>query len=289
MNAKPRLSVFIITYNEEKNIERCLRSIAWADEIIVVDSFSEDQTVEISKKYSAKVFLRDFTDYADQKNFALSQTTREWALSLDADEEVTEELKDEIMATIQSPAALAGYRIPHHPFIFKRKFFFSGTQDAKPMRLFRKSAARYAQPIHEKVIIQGETGTLKRPFLHYTYETIGDYFQKFNRYTSMEAQLLKDKNHKLRLWDFSLKPFLLFLKLFLLKQGFRDGLEGFLFCAFSGGYVFVKYAKYRELLGVTDSTTPSRFSPLPKGEGNRADRTDHEILSGASRSVDHAS
>ncbi len=245
---RPPLSAFIITYNEEKNIERCLKSVAWADEIVVVDSSSQDKTLEICKKYKAKTFTRAFTNYADQKNCALSQVTSEWALSLDADEEVTEQLKQEIFATIQDPKALAGYRIPHHPFIFGRKFYFSGTQDAKPIRLFRKACAQYSQPIHEVVQINGEMGILQSPFLHYTYPSIEDYLTRFNRYTSMEAEFLKSKNYQLRVWDFLLKPFLMFVKLFFLKQGFRDGFEGFLFCAFSGWYLFVKYAKYQQLL-----------------------------------------
>lgn len=245
---QPALSVFIITLNEEKNIERCLKSVTWADEIVVVDSFSHDKTLEICRKYKTKTFIRAFTNYADQKNYALSQITREWALSLDADEEVTETLKQEILATIQAPDALAGYRIPHHPFIFGRKFYFSGTQDAKPVRLFRKSSARYTQPIHEIVQIKGEIGTLKSPFLHYTYPDVENYMTRFNRYTSMEAHFLKDKKNPLRWWDLSVKPWLLFLKLFFLRQGFRDGFEGFLFCFLSGCYVLVKHAKYHEMI-----------------------------------------
>ncbi len=244
---QPSLSVFIITLNEEKNIDRCLKSVSWADEIIVVDSFSQDKTLEICRKYKAKTFTRSFINYADQKNYALSQVTSEWALSLDADEEVTEELKQEILATIQDPKALAGYRIPHHPFIFGRKFYYSGTQDAKPIRLFKKLSARYSQPIHEVVQISGAIGTLRSPFLHYTYPTIEDYFTRFNRYTSMEAQFLESKHYQLMPWDFLLKPLLMFVKLFFLRQGFRDGFEGFLFCFFSGYYILVKHAKYREI------------------------------------------
>ncbi len=245
---QPSLSVFIITLNEEKNIERCLKSVTWADEIVVVDSFSQDKTIEICKRYKAKTFTRSFINYADQKNYALSQVTSEWALSLDADEEVTEELKQEILATIQDPKALAGYRIPHHPFIFGRKFYYSGTQDAKPTRLFKKACAQYSQPIHEVVQINGAIGTLRSPFLHYTYPSIEDYLTRFNRYTTMEAQFLKSKNYELKPWDFLLKPCLLFVKLFFLRLGFRDGFEGFLFCVFSSWYLFVKYAKYRQWL-----------------------------------------
>jgi glycosyltransferase involved in cell wall biosynthesis len=276
---QPTLSVFIITLNEEKNIERCLQSVTWADEIVIVDSFSQDRTVEICRKYATKIFTRAFVDYADQKNYALSQIAGEWALSLDADEEVPEELKKEILATIQRPDAFAAYRIPHHPFIFNRKFYFSGTQDAKPIRLFRKSSAHYAQPIHEIVKIEGEVGTLRSPFLHYTYDSIQDYLTRFNRYTSMEAQFLKNKNYSLRWRDFSLKPFLLFLKLFFLRQGFRDGFEGFLFCVFSGWYVFVKYAKYWELLKVTNKATPSPYSSPPEGGRGKGEGDDHEALS----------
>jgi len=242
-----RITVFIISYNAEKTIERSLRSVQWADEIVVMDSYSTDRTVEICKRYTNQVSLRKFTDYADQKNFVLSQATSEWVLSLDTDEEVTEDLKSEILKIIETPGALEGYRIPRRSFIFGREFKYSGTQDDRPIRLFRKDRARFEQPIHEIVRIDGKIGVLTTPLLHYTYDTVSDYWERFNRYTSLEAEFLKDRNHSLTWLDLAARPPLTFLRLYCLKQGFRDGWEGFLFCFLSATYVFVKYAKFGEI------------------------------------------
>ena len=244
---RPRLSVFVITWNEEKNIERCLRSVRWADEIVVVDSHSTDRTIEISKKYTDKIFSRPFTHYADQKNFGLSCTRGDWILSLDADEEVAEALKEEILSVIQEENPCEGYHIPRRSIIFNRLFRYSGTQDDRPIRLFKKGKARYEQPIHEVVKIEGTEGILANPLRHDTCNSVQKYLDRFNRYTKMEAEFLGEKRHRFSWIDVTAKPFLQFLRLFLWRQGFRDGWEGFLFCFLSAAYVLVKYAKYEEI------------------------------------------
>jgi glycosyltransferase involved in cell wall biosynthesis len=237
----PRLSVFVIALNEERNLERCLSSVAWADEIVVVDSGSADKTPQIAARYGA-VHSRAFTDYADQKNFAMEKTTGDWLLSIDADEEVTPQLKDEILAAAASGAADA-FRVRRSSFIFGRRFRFTGTQDDKPIRLFRRGSARFEQPVHETLRVQGAVVELKTPLNHYTYPSFGSYLERFGRYTSMEAAYLKSKCYRPNLIDFLVKPLAMFLRLYFAKQGFRDGFQGFVFSALSGAYVFAKYAK----------------------------------------------
>ena len=244
----PKLSVFIITRNAGSKLEACLAALRWANEVIIVDSQSTDRTVDIAHKTGAKVQDRDFQNFADQKNYAMNLCSGEWLLSIDSDEVVTDELKKEMLATLDAPVACAAYRIPRRSVIFGREFRFSGTQNDKPIRLFKKGCGKFENPIHESLVIQGRVGELKSPMMHFTYDSLSDYFTRFNRYTTLEAEFLLKKMHNLSFGDFSLRPLAMFLKLYIFKQGFRDGWEGFLFCLFSSWYVFVKYAKYRELL-----------------------------------------
>lgn len=242
------LSAFLIVFNEEKNIERCLNSIKWANEIVIVDSNSTDRTVEVCQRYTDKIFSREFLNYSDQKNFALSQITGDWALSIDADEELTEALVNEIKDLLQSNPQHDGYRIHRTSYIFGRQFHFSGTQHDKPIRLFKKGRGEFTQPIHEIVSIRGSVGELKNEINHFTYDNISSYFLRLHRYTTMEAEFLATKCQKVNITDWTIRPFAMFLKLYIINQGFRDGFEGFLFCFFSGWYVFVKHVKCLELL-----------------------------------------
>ncbi len=244
----PSLSAFLIVFNEQENIERCLNSIKWADEIVIVDSYSTDRTVEICRKYTDKIFSRVFSNYSDQKNYALSQITGEWALSLDADEELTETLVHEIRMLLQSGPKHDGYRIHRISHIFRREFHFSGTQDDKPIRLFKKGSGEFSQPIHEFISICGSVGELKGQMNHYTYKDINSYLLRLDRYTTMESEFLATKHSHINALDWLLRPLAMFMKLYAIKQGFRDGFEGFLFCFFSGWYVFIKFVKYREAL-----------------------------------------
>lgn len=247
MNKPSILSAFIIVYNEQKNIERCFNSIKWVDEIIVVDSQSTDRTVEICRKYTNKIFHRPFSNYSDQKNYALSQVTGTWALSIDADEELTEPLAEEIRDLLQSNPKCDAYRIRRFSYIFGREFRFSGTQDDKPVRLFRKETAQFVQPIHEVVFIRGSVGELNGRMNHYTYPDMSGYFLRLDQYTKMESEFMLAKGLRVNLIDFILRPPAQFFKLYFVKQGFRDGFQGFLFCFFSSWYVFVKYVKYLKL------------------------------------------
>ncbi len=242
------VSIVLIVYNEEKNIERCLNSVKWADEIIVVDSNSTDRTIQICRKYTDKIFSRTFSNYSDQKNFAVSQTTGEWVLSIDADEELTNALTYEIKTVLQSNPRCDGYRIHRSSSIFGRTFRFSGTQHDKPIRLFRKGKGEFSQPIHEFVSIRGPVCTLKADMNHHTYENISSYLSRLDQYTTREAEFLLAKGVRVSTFDWFARPVGMFLKRYIIHLGFRDGFEGFIFSFFSAVYVLVKYSKHRELL-----------------------------------------
>ncbi len=244
-----KISIFIITKNEEKNIEACLKSVSWADEIVLVDSGSADRTREIASRFTDKIFLNDFTDYASQKNLALSKTSGDWVLSLDADERVSDGLKSEILATAGRPHAAEGYRIRRESVIFGRLFRHTGTQSDKPVRFFKKNSGQFHQPIHEAVAIKGSVGELKCPMEHQTYSSIHDYFERLNRYTGMEAGYFSQMKKVPQKNQLTLKPLAMFFKLYFWKQGFLDGMEGFLFSVLSAYYVFVKHAKHFEQSG----------------------------------------
>ena len=241
----PKVSVTIITLNEAEHIGAAIDSAAWADEIVIVDSGSTDATISICKEFTDKIFSHEFRDYSDQKNYALSQTGGDWCLSLDADEAVTGPLKAEILDII-ARTRMDGYHIPRGSWIFGRRMHYSGTQDDRPLRLFRRGKARFTQPIHETVRLDGPAGTLKNPLEHYTYPDVGGYLERLNRYTGMEAEWMKVSGRKARLSDMLLRPPAKFIQLYCIKQGFRDGYQGFLFSALSAWYVLVKYAKLRE-------------------------------------------
>src|ERR1700761_7319063 len=198
----PSLSVAIVTFNEEANLARTLSSVAWADEIIVVDSHSTDRTVEIARSFCATVIVRDWPGFAEQKNFALAQCNGDWLLSLDADEELTSELQQEIrtlMAT--TPVADA--------FFLKRRNFFLGRwikrggyyPDAK-LRLFRRSAAAQftPRPVHETISHNGVTATLDADLIHHAYPTLSTYIEHQNHYSSLAAELLVTQQRISRSW-----------------------------------------------------------------------------------------
>ena len=244
MMSKGKISVFIITYNEEKNISRCLESVKWADEIVIVDSLSDDKTVGLCRKYTDSVYGKEFTNFSDMKNFALSKTSNAWAFSIDADEEVTEELHKKIKDVINKNNEAAGYYIKRKSCIFGRWFRFCGTQDDYQMRLFRSGKAEYYQPVHELITIDGITLRINEPMLHHTYETVSEYFDRLNKYTTTEAVFLASRGEKFTLCKILMKPMARFIKLYILRFGFLDGREGLFFS------IFFRVLRFCEILQI---------------------------------------
>ncbi|OIO39483.1 MAG: hypothetical protein AUJ72_00735 [Candidatus Omnitrophica bacterium CG1_02_46_14] len=235
------ISAVIIALNEEKNIVDCLRSLAFCDERIVVDGGSRDRTVEIARISGGKVHEKAFEDFSSQKNFAVEKAASEWIFSIDADERVSPELADEIKRAVTDSVDCAAYAVKRRTKLFGRFFKYSGLQDDRPIRLFRKGFARFEQPVHEKLRVNGKIGRLKGTLEHMSFQTLSEYLKRLQLYTSLETGgPLNSKP------SFFMRPSYRFLLLYVVKQGFRDGVEGFIYCALSGYYEFIRWAKLWE-------------------------------------------
>ena len=243
------LSVCIICYNEARNIRRCLDSVTWADEIIVVDSLSSDETVEIAREYTNSVFQRTWTGYADQKNHALSKAQGDWVLSLDADESITPRLRDEILREIAMPHARDGYRIPRRSFYQGRWINHSGYYPDRQLRLFRRKKARWVGGrVHERVEITGALGDLRNDILHYPYQgVISGQLRTVDNFSGLMAADLHDKGKRFHPILLLSRPLFKFLEVYLLKRGFLDGVPGLVIAATSAYALFVRYVKLREI------------------------------------------
>lgn len=254
-----QLSVAIITKNEEVNIRRCLSSLQWAHEIIVVDAFSSDKTVERASEMNARVIQRQWSGYADQKEFAVGQCTHEWILSVDADEVVTEELQKEILSAIQSNPSFNGFEIPRKSYFLGKWIRYGGWYPGYQLRLFRKSKTRMNhRPVHEGFLTEGEKGTFQSALFHYTYRSIHQYIEKMNDYTSLDS-VNKLKNGKKISWIYFIaNPLSLFLRMFISLRGYKDGFHGFLLAYYSAMSTLVLYAKCWEY-----QTAASRGMEVP--------------------------
>lgn len=239
-----KISLFIITKNEEVNIGPCILSAKeLVDEVVVVDSFSQDRTAQIAKELGAKVYQRSFVGFADQKNFALQQTTFPWALNLDADEQLSPQLCQQIKNVLPG-TSYAGFTIPRANYFLGKPMKHSGLDKEYHLRLVRKDAARYeGELVHEKLRVDGPVGRINTPFWHNSYSNIESYFNKFNHYTTLAARQMQQKGRKFSLLFVLITIPFEFLKRYVLKCGFLDGIRGFLWASFSAFYVFVKYMK----------------------------------------------
>lgn len=247
---KPILSVLIITLNEERHIKSLLENIDFADEIIVIDSFSTDKTVEIIKQFNdVKLIQNQFINYTSQRNFAIDQAKNNWILFIDADEIVTPELKAEILATIQDKDAANAYLI-HRTFMFKnKKLQFSGWQTDKIFRLFKKSDCRYNEDriVHEKLIVNGKIATLKHKIIHFSYTSFEDYKLKMYNYGVLKAQEKIKKGQKQSYLKMVFHPLYTFLYQFLIRLGFLDGFRGITICYLNAYSVFIRYKELRRI------------------------------------------
>ena len=241
-----KLSVVIITRNEEEDIGPCLESVKWANEIIVIDSFSEDKTVEICRGYGSKVFKTKYEGYAEKKNFGIEEAAGEWILSIDADERISPELAGEIKEVLRGDGNYDGYLIPMK-FYFLGHWMRHGGLYPKPhLRLFRKGKGEFEErAVHEGVKVKGRVGYLRNPMLHYSYENLEDYLRKFDRYSTLDAQDKVGKRRYGRWYPFLRLP-TEFILVYFIRQGFRDGFYGLLYSVLQSFYVFVKYMKLWE-------------------------------------------
>jgi len=250
MTALDDVSVSLITLNEEHNLRDCLDSVTWAGEIVVVDSFSSDRTVEIAKEYTDKVYQRRWTGINDQRNFALSKATRPWVLCIDADERVSPELRDEIGRVLASPdGPVCGYMVPRLNYYFGRWMKHGGWYPNLRLRLFRRDRCRFGDnDPHDLVLLDGPTKTLRGDLLHYSFESFEDQIERTNRYSEERAQVMYRKGVRLVVPRMIASPLANFVKAYMLQLGLLDGRQGFIAAVMSSFHAFLKYAKLYELL-----------------------------------------
>lgn len=222
-----KVSVTVITLNEEENIERCLKSVkSFADEIVLVDSGSKDNTVAIAKRLGARVYYRKFDDYSSQKNFAASKTKGNWIFSIDADEVVTEGLSKEIGLVVKEKK-INGYLVPRRNIIFGAEIKHTRFSPDKHIWLWRKGRGEWVGKIHEEVKVQGWTAELRGAKVHYQYEKISEFWEMMNNYTERMAEEIISNNRRFSYFMLFYAPSLSFFRRFFYKKGFLDGWRGF--------------------------------------------------------------
>ena len=247
---EPTISVLILAKNEAHNLPGCLHTVSWANEVIVlVDKASDDQTEEIARRGADMVAVRTFDDFASQRNAALQLATGDWVLAVDADERPSPDLAREIRRVISEPfRPHVGYRVPIRSVVLGRAFRYSGTQYDRPLRLFRRDKGHWVGAVHETVALDGSSGQLQHSLQHRTIPDMCTFIHKINHYTTLEALKFQRDGRQFYWWDVTLRPFWVFLKLYFLKKGFKDGLEGIVFCFLSAVSVAISHWKHRELI-----------------------------------------
>ncbi len=241
-----KLTAIIPTGNEEHNIRDVLESVSFADEIIVVDSLSSDNTVAIAKEYTNTILSRKYHYSASQKNWAIPQAKHQWILLVDADERVTPELKEEIITILKNPPTddTVGYWIYRMNHFMGKRVRYSGWQNDKVIRLFKRDKCIYEDKmVHAEIIADGKVGFLKNRFYHNTYITINDHITKLNRYAAWQARDYDKRTNRLTVFHFAIKPFWGFFKHYIIQMGFRDGLVGFVISSLHAYAIFMRYTK----------------------------------------------
>jgi glycosyltransferase involved in cell wall biosynthesis len=243
-----RLSVMVLTKNEERNIVDCLESVRWADEIVVIDSGSTDRTVELARRYTNNVFDVEWQGYGATRNLALRKATGDWVLWLDADERAMPELGEEIRRIVAgNPENVAGYRVARRAYFLGRWIRHCGWYPSRVVRLFRREKARFTETsVHERLLLDGPTRDADHDLLHFTDPDLHHYLTKFNRYTSLAADDLAAAGRRFGITDIIVRPAFTFLKMYVFRLGLLDGVPGLILCILSSAYVFTKYAKLWE-------------------------------------------
>ena len=253
----------VITFNEAANIGAALESLSWADEIIVVDSESTDDTVAIARKFTDRVLVRPWPGYIAQKNFAAEQARHDWIFSLDADERVTPPLADEIKQRLSTPPAVSGYRVPRVTFHLGRWLRSTDWYPDYQLRLYDRRRARWAgKYVHESVKADGPVEDLRNELQHYAYRDLAHHFQTMDRYTTLAARQMFEEGRRAGFFDLMVHPPAAFVRNYVLRGGFKDGVPGLIVSAMNARYVGLKFAKLWELC------SPSTSTPRAPGAGD---------------------
>ena len=243
-----KLSVILICLNEEEKIRACLESVAWADEIVVCDSGSTDETLAICRQYTDRIFTDPWRGFGAHKNLALERATHRWVLSLDADERVTPPLAGRLRGILARADAADGYYIPRQNFFLGHWIRHGGWYPDYVLRLFRRGRGRFRErAVHEAVEVDGRTAHLAEPLEHYTYDSVSAFVQRMDRYSGLAAEELRRAGARFRPWDLLVRPLHAAARMYLLKGGFRDGMPGLVLAGLYGAYTFAKYVKLWEL------------------------------------------
>jgi glycosyltransferase involved in cell wall biosynthesis len=246
-NSRKTCSAVVITWNEEERLRACLASLAWVDEIVVVDAESQDKTVEVAREFTDRILVQPWLGFAAQKNFAVDQARGEWILSVDADEEVSLELRGEVEAILAAPVTAAGYAIPRRNIFWDRWIRHGGLYPDWQTRLFQRGRGRFVQrSVHESVEIEGPLTRLRGPLVHKSYRSVGEFLERANRYSSLAADDLARSGARVGGGQVVLRPLGRFLSMYLLRRGFLDGMPGLLLAGLYAYYVFIRCAKLWE-------------------------------------------
>lgn len=238
------LSVIIITKNEAKNIQACLESVKWANEIIVLDSGSTDDTVALCKAYTSKIFQTDWPGYGKQKNRALDLATCQWVLSIDADEIVTPELQHDIQQLLQALPQHAAYSILRISKYCRKYLRYGDWRNDNCVRLFKKNCARFKDvAVHEDLIVEGSVGQLNAILLHNSFDNLEQVLSKVNEYSTLGAQMYLERQKTSSLSKAILRGFWTFLRSYIFKLGFLDGREGFIMAVSNAEGCYYRYLK----------------------------------------------
>lgn len=247
------VSVVIVVKNEERNIKDALESVKDFGEIVVVDAFSSDSTVEICREYPVRIYQHEWQGYAKQKQLAIGYANNEWVLLLDADERVTPGLKEEISGLFsKGNITRHGFYIPRKNYFLGKWIRHSGWWPDCTLRLFRKDLAQIEErEVHEKVTVKGSTGYLKNPLEHFTYRKLSEFIKKMDDYSTLAAKEILSKNpHPSTaslLLKMTVRPLFTYFKMFIIRQGIRDGIHGFILAILYSFYTFLKYLKAWEM------------------------------------------
>ena len=245
---RDKISACVTAGNEERNIARCLTSLGWCDEIVVVDSFSTDRTVEISRRFTDRVYQHEWLGYIGQKNLVINMARHPWVLILDADEEVSPALRDEMLNALERDGdACAGYEFPRQVHYLGRWIRHGEWYPDIKLRLFRRALghAEGREP-HDHIVVKGRVSRLRNPIFHYTYDDIRDHLDTVNRFSSITAAEMFKEGGRPRMVDLWIRPLWRFLKAFVFKGGILDGRRGLLIAVISAFGVLVKYSKLWE-------------------------------------------
>ncbi|WP_346353558.1 glycosyltransferase family 2 protein [Azotosporobacter soli] len=238
-----RLAVLVLTLNEEKNMKECLSSVLFADELVVIDSGSSDRTIELAQELGANCYVHPMTDgFAGQRNFALQKTKAEWVLFLDADERITPEAANEIRKVVEQGEPYA-YEILRRNIVFGQPVQYGGHSPDYSLRLYPRTAISWQGLVHEQALVNLPIRQLKNYMWHHTYTSWERYFFKFNQYTTMMADQMYEKGKRAAWSDIMIRPWVGFIKFYLLKSGWRDGKMGFILAALHFFYTMMKYVK----------------------------------------------